>query len=211
MRAYIIIIIFLIGSVNEILNAQNLKINSGLSLSSLNFKIGEFNFYDSRIKSFYPSLGIDYFEHKYFSISSEIGLIEKGGKESNILLTSVGGETQQHIDLFEKWNFLHFNTTFRINYPFNNFHLYAGFGPKFDILLGSNSFDNISFENFRINRYSFGFKPEIGFNSILTNKISMGFNLSYLIDIGDFAKNELFTITNNTWMMTLSLRYSLAK
>ena len=209
MRTYIVFIIFLVCSANENLRAQNLKINSGLSFSSLNFKIGEVNLYDSRIKSFHTSLGVDYLEHKYFFISSEIGLIEKGGQEANISLMSIGGDVMKYFDRVEKWNFIHFNTTFRIKYPFNTFHLYAGFGPKFDILLGSNSFDGKSFESYGINRYSFGFKPEIGTNTILTNKISAGLNLSYLIDIGDFAKNEFVTISNNTWIMMLSLRYNL--
>jgi len=201
-----IIFVILTSIVTINLFSQNLKINNGLSFSSMNFKFGDTKLFNSEIQSYCISLGVDYLNHKYYYLSSEIGLIKQGGKEYNYPI-----EQDVLGNIIERWNYFHINTTFRIKYAFDDNQIYAGFGPKLDILSDSKNFNNKGFTGYQLNNLSFGFKPELGFNKFLNNNIYIGLNLSYLLNIRYFAKSEFNQISINTYIFMFSLGYNFDK
>lgn len=193
------IILFSILSLCTTLHSQIIKIENGVSLSSM--YSSKFDILNSKVSNYGLNVGCDYFEHKLYYLSSEIGLVTKGGKE-NISL----GDNNFNVD--ESWQFVHLNTTIRVKYQVDNAHLFVGIGPKLDFLVGSGKFTDSLYSGYEMDKLSFGSKAEVGLVQDI-NRIRLGLNCSYLINFGGVAQSPYINISNNTYSLMFSIGYKL--
>lgn len=63
--------------------SQILKIDNGISMNSLKGK--DFDLFPHKIVSYSGMLGVEYLQKKWFYLSSEVGYLKLGGKESGIV------------------------------------------------------------------------------------------------------------------------------
>ncbi|TXD82199.1 PorT family protein [Subsaximicrobium wynnwilliamsii] len=189
--------------------AQTLKVKNGISISSMDLTESEavisgFEILNQNIVTYSFSFGLDYFESKYFYLSSEVGYLQKGGKEENEFLPSDNGAR-----IKESWSYIHLNTTARFPIRFrNNTHIFIGAGPKLDILIDSNKFDSSIYEGYIINSTVFGAKGELGFVKDF-EKIRVGLDFSYLYDFNNTGGTEFLEFKNNAYQIMASLGYKM--
>lgn len=194
MKAVIICILLAICYHEPVLS-QVIKLNNGLLVTKTTNKKG--NFMKENITTYALSLGVDYWEHNYYYLSSEIGYIKLGAKESNAYMDN------KHTPVLETWNNLQFDTTFRVRYPMRAFFVYLGLGPKIDILLGEQKFTSSFLQGIpRRNRVNFGTKTEAGVACDL-KKIRIGLNYSYNFNFNSIARG----LYNYQHMLMFSLGY----
>ncbi|MGA3014478.1 MAG: porin family protein [Bacteroidales bacterium] len=80
--------------------------------------------------------GVDYLKLKYFNLSSELGFIQKGGKDS-VMATDAEGYGIARMWCTTKLNFLTVNSTANLRIPFKGYiYPYAFLGPRLDYLTG---------------------------------------------------------------------------
>jgi hypothetical protein len=180
-----------------VLFSQTIKIETGLSYSSMNSD--KFGMLNEGIINYSVIAGCDYFDHKLFYLSSEIGYIKKGGKETNISIF------EDVIDIKDTWHYVHINTTLRFKYQIDQSHFYIGIGPKLDVLVGSNKFADIIYsDGYEMNKISFGCIAELGVAQDL-NRFRVGVNYSYLVNFDEVGKSLYNNVYNNTHLIRFSI------
>lgn len=103
-----IILLFSCFLLMNISYSQIIKIDNGFSITNLKTK--KFDALHTNISSYCGFIGIDYFNKKQFYLSSEIGYIRIGGKETNEDLPV----TDSAYKVFKSFKYGQVNTTFRI-------------------------------------------------------------------------------------------------
>lgn len=194
----IIISLFCLCSTSSF--SQIIKINNGFSASSMKKVLTE------KIVAFSSSIGVDYFEHKYYYLSSEVAYMKLGGENSDALYGAVS------IKARESWDCLQFNTTFRARYPIGQFHFYVGVGPKFDLIINNNKFSSLLYKNIdglKMLRVTFGGKLESGIAYDL-GKTRIGLNVSYLFPIGKSARDFKSGFLGETYLHNKTMAYYLS-
>ena len=172
----VIVCLLLALSNFSLLSSQVIKIENGLSISSMNST--KFNLLNDNLYTYSVLLGCDYLEHRYFYLSSGIGYIQKGGVD-NVIQLDENAHPLNTISMKGKWDYLHLNTSFRIKYPFKKNHLYIGAGLKADVRTSSTD-SNHSYlhEGYKMASIIPGMKIEMGFNREM-KRLIIGVNASY--------------------------------
>jgi hypothetical protein len=207
MRKMIVLFAFFTVSIYPVYS-QMIKIENGIVISSIS-DFNQLNLFEENIYTYGIAAGIDYFEHKYVYLSSKIGYLKKGGKNEVFLVSGTTDELTNKTSIFENWNFIDVNTTCRLKYPLNNSHIYVGFGPFIDFLIGSNKFNTNGFESCKANKILSGICSELGFNRYLTDKMMLGVNISHQTLLNNFAYNNGSKVKNKTFYFMLTFGYSL--
>lgn len=208
----IIVCLLLALSNFSLLSSQVIKIENGLSISSMNST--KFNLLNDNLYTYSVLLGCDYLEHRYFYLSSGIGYIQKGGVD-NVIQLDENAHPLNTISMKGKWDYLHLNTSFRIKYPFKKNHLYIGAGLKADVRTSSTD-SNLSYlhEGYKMASIIPGMKIEMGFNREM-KRLIIGVNASYLIDFKNAGKSILLidgahnNLSASNALLSLTLGYRL--
>jgi hypothetical protein len=150
------------------IHAQVVRVNNGVSITSLSLKDdSKFNLLNDYVTPYNVSLGIDYVERQYWNLSTEIGYIGIGGKD--VILNN--GLEDESIIIKEKGEYIQLNTTVRVK-PSKKYQCtYMGIGPAFNLLIGKQRFKYLNLRDYRINKFLYGVKMEVGINSLLTDKL----------------------------------------
>lgn len=196
MKKTLLIAVFLLFLHINIVFPQVIKIENGISLSYM-----AANSKDelTKTKSGYNfSIGLDYWEHEYFNLSSQIGYMATGGEEDiNIINEDITLTTRR---FKVRLNNLHLNTTIRIKYPIRHTYFYLGIGPKLDLQLGHNSNNENIYRNnyldFNQKKILFGLKTETGCYYDINNKWRFDLNGAFLPNLTHpyKLKNRIFSI-----------------
>ena len=186
---------------------QAIRIEAGMVSS----KINQFDDCKSLV-TFSPLIGIDYCVHKHWELSNEISYMTKGCTLQHLLSTDEHIFISKSSTLNIEFHYLQLNTLFRYKINFKNTMFYASVGPKIDILLSTENFNKAA------TPVNYGLKPSIGFYELINSRLSLGLNVSYLMDFNTISNNK--TIFNNidlpsealrskTYNVMASLKYSL--
>lgn len=178
-----------------VLKSQTIKMDNSIALSSFSSK--KFDILNTPVKSYSFMIGIDYLNSGIIGLSSQVGFLTKGGEEE---ITIPYSER-----LIEKVNYMHFNTTLRLRHEIMKCTVYAGIGPKVDVLIDKKYLQDFLYKDYKLNRISAGVKYELGFDQSLTDKISVGINVSYIQNIGIMGGTEYNELTNNTFLFSFVL------
>jgi hypothetical protein len=163
--------------------SQIFHFDAGTSYSKLDLKYRyqgmEEQHYDDPIIACAISTGIEYFEHKYYSFSTDLYYYKSGGKyskeeESNthFLFILPSKVSVSYLSLGSAINF----------YPLNNkFKLQLSLGPKIDYILTSEKDIPLGLidKSRGLRKFNYGYTAGIGFYYKL-NKNVVGINMKYL-------------------------------
>lgn len=129
-----IISILTLYSIFNGINAQELKINTGLTISSLKFQ--EAPSILKNYKSPYISIGIDYIDNKIYYLDSNITFYKKGVNENNIP-EKINISNFKYSNFKIDWYFIQLNHLFKMKIPYKKNFFYIGAGPSLDLLLNN--------------------------------------------------------------------------
>jgi hypothetical protein len=211
--------LFLIGLTIAILaNGQTVKIQAGTSISKLNWQLKGINIdplYDETLIGYSIFAGLDYYDKKYFNLSSNIGMIRKGGKSEVQLSDQYGMLIGKTITEKPTLDYLSINTMIDIKYRIKEkISPFISFGPRYDYLLSSSGqFDGLEKLD-ELKKSSIGVILGGGLKYDIS-KIQFGLRADYYSDFTKVAEwtiektNRGGEITVNTLTINLSVGYRL--
>ena len=195
------------------INCQVIKLQAGKTFSKLDWKNQVTNtqtFKDVFIGNS-AFLGIDYLFKNNYNLSTNIGYVEKGGRNEVAEVDDNGIPTGKSILSEAQLNYYSFNTTVEYNYPLtDNFKPYFFGGPRIDYLYDySQDFNDLkSYDD--LNLISYGCTFGAGFK-ITVSKIFLGVKAEYYLNLNKIASwdaNQTLkagNITDETFNVMLML------
>jgi hypothetical protein len=189
---------------------QTVKIQTGVSISNLDRQVGSLDWkHENKSLVGIPiSIGLDYFQKMHFCLSSNLGLLKKGGtvtlKAPQQIITpgiTIGDEYVSDQKTFANIDYLSFNTTCDFSYPLkNNITPFISLGPRIDLLL-----DNVDIYN----KYSYGLLLGGGLKYNI-KKLQVGLRFDYYLNLNDIYKTEQYgTLRDKTFTTNLIIGYRL--
>lgn len=193
--------------------AQTLSVQNGICVSNVDWKISGYgsNVGVSESKpligySFFT--GLDYWNKKYFQLSSNLGVLQKGWKTEHTLTnhfgTVMGTET-----IKTKLNYVSINSLLNFKIPINDkIRPFIGIGPRFDYLFFSDAdFDFYSQTN-SLSKTSYGLISGVGitFNFSI---IQLGLRADYYTNFNTLVdwKNESAGLSQNATIRNITINF----
>lgn len=141
-------ILLIITAITILANGQTIKIQVGTSISKLDWQLKGMNidpFFNETSIGFSIFAGLDYLDKQSYNLSSNIGMVRKGGKGKAVLTGLSGDITGQTITEKPTLDYLSVNTKIDLKYRIKgNFAPFVSFGPRLDYLLNSSKhFDSL--------------------------------------------------------------------
>ena len=196
---------------------QIIKIQGGISSSTIDWKLDNINLvpmYENNKVSYSVFAGLDYWDKQYFNLSSNIGLVRKGGKGEMQLFNEMAmptGTITQKASL----DYISINTLIELKYPIKESILpFISIGPRFDYLINSSKhFDSLKDVD-ELNSTSLGMLLGGGIKYDLL-KIQLGIRFDYYVNFNKVAdwENVPYTqngeVKDNTFTINLTIGYKL--
>jgi hypothetical protein len=168
------------------------NIQSGASLSKAYWK----NSYDTRhgkvSTGFFASAGFDYFHHKYYNLSSNLGLIRKGSHRPLVMLPhiNVGGNILPD----PVFPYLSFNTQVDFKYPVTrNIRPFLSVGPRIDYLTSRRNVENVRYSIGEPRLFSIGLITGAGVKYDMA-KYQLGLRSDYYLNFTAMNKVRPYTV-----------------
>lgn len=116
--------------------AQTFVVEAGITRSKLsNMETLNQKLFDEPITGYAFSIGIDYLNHKAFSLTSHIGVMRRGGGEKIDITDDLGNPTGSNTQKYT-FDYLSTNTVFNLKFPLNNgLTPYLSIGPRIDYFI----------------------------------------------------------------------------
>lgn len=213
MRKLLLIFLTLMLSVN--LFGQTIKIQGGTTYSYLVWpSILNISFYDKPFLGCSGLIGLDYCNRNVFNLSSNIGLVQKGGKDKITVVDSQGNAINDII-LNAYLDYLLMNSTIDFKYAIKEKVVpYISFGPRIDFLISySDAFKGLDAMN-ELNKISLGLTIGAGIRYEML-KFQIGLKGEYFLNFNKIADWPASTgnlggsISDRTMMVNLTVGYKL--
>ena len=151
-----------------------LKIDNGFNAYSVKGQV--LQLWEDKAYSYSGLLGVEYspFCRNMIVISSQIGYIREGGKESVPTPAS-----SRHV---EDFSYVHLNTTVRLQSR-DKTSFYIGAGAFANFLADDGKFKNEVYQDYQVDKVNWGVKTEIGFNHHFTDRLQAGVNSTLLLPV----------------------------
>jgi hypothetical protein len=168
---------------------QTVKLHAGTSISRLYWDVGNYDiqYFNKSLVGYSVFLGLDFGKKKYYNLSSNIGVLSKGGKAvinyelddpSDPVFMGEKGRTE-----IAKLNYLSINTLIDLKYPLKQkLTPYLSVGPRFDLLTSSSSQFESQKESNNLNKLSFGFLLGAGIKRQIS-KVEIGLKTDYYLNL----------------------------
>jgi hypothetical protein len=205
------IILFIALTLASALNAQTLSVQGGTSISKLSWDLENIStpnkIYDKALVGYSIFAGIDYFDKTYFNLSSNIGMIRKGGTHKAWGQTSLDKLTLDYLSA---------NTTIDFKYRRHKAYFpFVSIGPRLDYMVGhSQHFDLVDEAN-ELNKLSAGLLLGAGVKVNLSD-FQLGLRADYYLNFNPVADWRALTPNNggqikvSTFAISLSVGYRLS-
>lgn len=187
---------------------ESIKIgfSNGLSISQLDFstttnaEVG----YETRY-GYSSRLYLEFSEHKYWSLNSGIGYIQKGGKD--YLYYKPEGQPVEEYPMIVNLDYLTFDFQFKAKYSIKKFIPFITLGPKINYLVFGHPLDFVKDD---INNIAYGFDYSAGISFDLdVFEFLIGYkgdyNMSYI------HKSDDYEYTDNTSLIFFDILIPLNK
>lgn len=200
-----------------LVQGQTIKLQGGVSFSTLDWKLTVINvspIFDETLIGHSVFIGMDYLEKPYYNLSSNIGLIRKGGQDHLILMDTTGVILDKSRLEKATLDYLTFNTTLDLKYTIKEtFTPFVSFGPRFDYLINySNNAFEIIYKTHELNKYTWGMIFGGGAKYDVS-KLQFGLRADYYLDftkVADWKSNGVTgDISTKTFAVSLSVGYKL--
>jgi hypothetical protein len=179
---------------------QTLKIQSGVSISTIDMQTSGsttgLTKENKRLVAYSFFVGMDYLQHKNFNLSSNIGMLRKGGQSMFYTNWGYGQGIKATLD------YLSLNTTFDFQLPIEDKVIpFISFGPRVDVLLNPIS---------EYNSFNYGLLLGGGLKYPLSDKLQLGLRADYYLNLRDISKTgQTRTVSDKTFTTNLVLGYRL--
>lgn len=190
-----------------LLNGQTIKIQGGTSISKLDWQNADQR-NNKKLIGHSVFAGLDYFDKQYFNLSSNIGLIRKGG-EYDINFDSDEIASDKPI-----LDYLSMNTTIDFKYSIKEkFTPFISVGPRVDFLIKKKYFYSLK-GNGELNDASIGLLLGGGFKYDISN-LQFGLRADYYLNFTEVADWTIESIGKggevsvNTFTINLTIGYKL--
>jgi hypothetical protein len=184
-------------------HSQTIFVTGGKSNCDLIYSVNGYprDYCDLNHKAPVYFLGISYFERKFFSVNSSIGVIEKGG-------------TYEFMNDSKILNYISVNTLGRIKLPVKFLKPFIEFGPRIDFLYNTENLDTFE-RNGAMNRVPFGAVVGGGME-FTVKRIYLSAGGYYSFNFTKLEENhpeQLYgtTIKDKTILLNVSIGYKLFK
>jgi len=172
-------------------------------------------FYNETLIGYSFFAGLDYLDKQYFNLSSNIGVIRKGGKDKIEISDQYGEFTGQTTTEKPTLDYLSVNTMLDLKYTIKEkVSPFVSFGPRIDYLIRSSKhFDDIEKID-ELNSTSIGLILGGGLKYNISN-LQFGLRADYYLDLTNVAnwtfENTVNTgeINVNTYTINLTMGYKL--
>ena len=203
---------------NVSLLGQTLDLQIGPTFSKLNWRNSMVQgiMFNKNVTGFNASIGVEYLNFKYFNLHSNVGFIQKGGKDS-ISVTGSQGEVESKEEFKIKLNYLTLNTNIEFKLPIIKFITpYVLIGPRLDYMISYQEkvdfikqFDEIN----QVNKFIYGFITGAGINFQI-KKIQLGAVFEYYINLNKLVdynsdKDVRNKISDYTYTLNFQIGYKL--
>jgi hypothetical protein len=199
---------------------QTLDVQIGPSFSKSkweNLWMTEHPLLEDKVVGANASIGLEYWDHTYFNLSSSLGFIQKGGKDSIPL--AWGPPEPIPLTFYKlKLNYVTFNTSVIVKIPIRNVITpYLMAGPRIDYLVSYKEDASIVkfYEDIdKLNYVRYGFITGAGIKYNL-DKIQVGVVFNYLINMNnlvDFkwtSDGPLRKVSEDTYVVNFQIGYKL--
>lgn len=179
---------------------QTLKIQSGVSISTIDMQTSGSSTgltkENKRLVAYSFFVGMDYLQHKNFNLSSNIGMLRKGGESMFYTNWGYGQGIKATLD------YLSLNTTCDFQFPIEDKVIpFISFGPRVDVLLNPIS---------EYNSFNYGLLLGGGLKYPLSDKLQLGLRADYYLNFRDISKTgQTRTVSDKTFTTNLVLGYRL--
>jgi len=199
-----IFLLFAISLFGMSILSQNLKVGTGLGITSVN--ADNYNLTLKNVLSPQLLIGVDYWEHKLWNISSELTFLRKGIYEKNIVYRESADE-QGKTGLKEHWAVVQLSNCFVLKIPNKNNNFILGAGPTIDMVIGDLKQNRIITND--LERFNLSLRTEVGYNFEPKERLGIGFKYAYnfpLTHSGRFFGNYPFN--TGLSLFSIMLNYS---
>lgn len=171
---------------------QTFHFNPGIAYSRLDWKYkyqeGNEQQYDSHLISYSFSAGVNYIEHKYYSVSSDLLFYRSGGKYSSeekstdFIFVSPEKISVSYISFGSSFNYTPLNDKFKLQ---------LSLGPRIDYMVNGAKEVPLDWIDKRngLNKFNFGYTAGLGLFYNLDD-YTVGLNAQYLNRMKKLAKLE---------------------
>lgn len=179
---------------------QTLKFQSGVSISTIDMQTSGsttgLTKENKRLVAYSFFVGMDYLQHKNFNLSSNIGMLRKGGESMFYTNWGYGQGIKATLD------YLSLNTTCDFQFPIEDKVIpFISFGPRVDVLLNPIS---------EYNKINYGLLLGGGLKYPLSDKLQLGLRADYYLNFRDISKTgQTRTVSDKTFTTNLVLGYRL--
>lgn len=198
-------------------NGQTIEIQGGTSISKLDWQLKGMNidpFYNETLIGYSIFAGLDYLDKQYYNLSTNIGMIRKGGKDEFVLTDPDGELTGETITQKPTLDYLSINTMIDLKYRIKEtVSPFISFGPRFDYLISSSKhFDSLK-DSDELKNTAIGLIFGGGLKYDISN-LQFGLRADYYFDFIKVAEWTIETgnggeVTVNTFTINLTIGYRL--
>lgn len=196
--------VLLLISVSVEAQVSRVKMEGGVGFSSMR----GMDWFDEVVHPFYFTVGAEYLDRGWFHLSSNVGVVRKGGKDSDLSISYDPMDTEMG-----PWSlmgtFLTLNTLFDIKkVSSDGYTFYAGAGPCLNIKVGEkykSAFDDIESTDF--NPVHLGVRCELGVKKDF-KRTALGLVASYQTALTSYVKN-LSDLRDRTFTLGITLDFML--
>lgn len=192
----------LLISVSVEAQVSRVKMEGGVGFSSMH----GMDWFDEAVHPFYFTVGAEYLDRDWFHLSSNVGVVRKGGKDD--LRISMDEEADWSL----RGTFLTLNTLFDVKkVSYDGYIFYAGAGPVLNIKMGksekisSKSHDESLGMDF--NPVHLGVRCELGVKKDF-KRTALGLVASYQTALTSYVKN-LSDLRDRTFTLGITLDFML--
>lgn len=116
--------------------SQTVQIQAGTTITSLDWKLGStINLYEEPMIGYAVFAGLQYLDKRYFNLSSNIGMLRKGGKQE-VTFQNEPGDPVEKKEERRFFDYISINTTLDVKYPVKERYIpYISIGPRYDYLV----------------------------------------------------------------------------
>lgn len=192
------------------INAQTINIQAGTAISHLDWELNYYHpDYPQSIVGYSFFVGMEYLDKKYINLSSNIGMIRKGGMWDELLL-DIERNFIMSYPRKATLDYLSANTLIDFKYPVTDrFIPFISVGPRVDFLVNRNARFEVYKEEGFLNEVAYGILAGAGIK-LVNGKSIIGFRFDYYADMNDIATYQVFSQTESVEVKakTLSLNLS---
>ena len=198
--------VLLLISVSVEAQVSRVKMEGGVGFSSMR----GMDLFNEAVHPFYFTVGAEYLDRDWFHLSSNVGVVRKGGKDE--LVIALDPVEDEVADWSLMGTFLTLNTLFDVKkVSYDGYTFYAGAGPVVNIKVGrseeiSSKLHDVS-TGFDFNPVHLGVRCELGVKKDF-KRTALGLVASYQTALTSYVKN-LSDLRDRTFTLGITLDFML--